>query len=123
MNVVLTKEHERSINQRNLTTALSEHAHKVHNNRPFQITDFDLEILRRCRAPVEARLAEARAISNQNPQLNRRHKKECLQRAILLLPRKLLTKRETRESLGDRFTISKHIKVFQNATKIFSKGV
>ena len=72
------KEHERSINQKNLTSALAEHVHGVHSNRPFFITDFDIDILHRRRAPVETRLAEARAIKVHKPQLNRKHEKDCL---------------------------------------------
>ena len=72
------KEHERSIKQKSLTSALAEHAHEAHNNRSIFITDFDLDILRRCRAPVETRLAEARAITVQRPQLNRKHEKNCI---------------------------------------------
>ena len=59
------KEHERSLNQKNLFSALSEHARQAHTNLSVTLKDFDLDILRHCKSPVETRLAEARAITTR----------------------------------------------------------
>ena len=57
-------------------SALAEHLNVAHGNLPFTIFNFDLDIVKKCEGPVEARLAEARAISVQRPQINRKHEKE-----------------------------------------------
>ena len=70
-------EHKRSIKNKTLHSALSQHAlikHPSYTN-DLDIIDFHLEIVTKCHSPVEARLAEARAITNQRPQINRKHKK------------------------------------------------
>jgi len=70
------KEHARSLNNGNFISALSEHASKAHKSTSPSIRSFDLEILRHCKNAVEARLAEARAITARGPPLNRKHEKE-----------------------------------------------
>ena len=70
------KEHERCIKQTNLACALAEHAIMAHNS-DLSIDDFDLDIIRKCKSPVETRLAEARAIGTLRPQLNRKHEIGC----------------------------------------------
>ena len=57
-------------------SALAEHLKTVHENLPFTIFNFDLDIVKKCGGPVEARLAEARAIIVQRPQINRKHERE-----------------------------------------------
>ena len=55
--------------------ALSQHALSNHVNDNFDIFDFHLEIVSKCHSPVETRLAEVRAITNQRPQINRKREK------------------------------------------------
>ena len=66
-------EHKRSIEQNNLSSALADHAQKIHSTKPMNISDFDLEILSRCYTPLQTRLTEARLISSHRPDLNRKH--------------------------------------------------
>ena len=66
-------EHDRSINKKDQSSALSDHATKAHSNKPFKISDFDLQILRKCHTPLEARLIEARMITTHRPNLNRKY--------------------------------------------------
>ena len=70
------KEHERSLKNKNLLSALSEHACQTHNRSDMTIQSFDLEILRHCMNPVATRLAEAQAISALGPQINRKFEKD-----------------------------------------------
>jgi uncharacterized protein YaaR (DUF327 family) len=70
------KEHERSLKNGNLISALSEHACKAHDRLNVTIRSFDLEILRQCRDAIEARLAEARAIRSHEPLLNRKFEQQ-----------------------------------------------
>ena len=72
------KEHQRSLNNNDSISALSQHVLNAHSQQKIVLTDFNLDILIQCRSPVETRLAEARAIDNQKPHLNRKHEKECL---------------------------------------------
>ena len=66
-------EHKRSMSQNNLTSALADHAKKVHSTKPMNISFFDLQILSRCHTPPQTRLTEARLISSHRPDLNRKH--------------------------------------------------
>ena len=47
----------------------------MHPDSDMTIEKFDLDILRRCKNPVETRLAEARAITAQGPKINRQFEK------------------------------------------------
>ena len=69
-------EHTRSLNSNNKISALSEHAMNTHHNNNASINDFQLNIIKRCKGPLETRLAEANAIDRFRPQLNRKH--ECI---------------------------------------------
>lgn len=66
-------EHRRSLEQKNFTSALSEHVLKNHADQVASIFSFDLQILRHCRNPIDSRLAEARLINLHRPKLNRKH--------------------------------------------------
>ena len=68
-------EHARSLNLNNKISALSEHAAKEHPSKIMKITDFSVNIIRKCRNPLETRLAEATAIGRFRPQLNRKHER------------------------------------------------
>ena len=71
-------EHKRSLNKNDDKSALSNHFKVVHERLSANISDFDLQIVKKCSNPVETRLAEARAISTYRPALNRRHEKTPL---------------------------------------------
>ena len=68
-------EHERSLSNKNKTSALAEHALLCHNDVTVTIDDFDLDIVQKCSNPLETRLAEANAIHRFGPALNRKHER------------------------------------------------
>ena len=74
------KEHQRSLDNDDSVSALSEHVLNAHRQQKCTLTDFNLDILIQCHSPVETRLAEARAINSQRPPLNRRYEKGSLSR-------------------------------------------
>lgn len=64
-------EHHRAFNSsRSNDSALVSHTHEGRQN---SIDLFNLEILEKCRDPLDTRLTEARYIRNQTPKINRKH--------------------------------------------------
>ena len=66
------EEHKRSLALRNKTSALAEHSKNEHSDR-LTISDFSVHFLAKHKSPLENRLAEARFISENRPELNRKH--------------------------------------------------
>ena len=65
-------EHKRSLALRNKSSALAEHSKKDHSDS-LTITDFTVSFLAKYKSPLETRLAEARFIRENRPELNRKH--------------------------------------------------
>ena len=66
------KEHKRAIENKNNSSALSEHILKRHQNASLSINDFALCFLEILRNPVDCKISEAKHISSKNPKINRR---------------------------------------------------
>lgn len=64
-------EHKRSLNAKNDQSALSDHSKKDHHSN-LTIIDFEFDVMYKGNNPVEARIAEAKLISEHCPSLNRR---------------------------------------------------
>ena len=63
-------EHKRAVDKGNVdSSAMAEHCLKC---RPKRLTDFDLEILDKCKDALDTRLTEARYIKQLIPKINRR---------------------------------------------------
>ena len=73
--IVRYKEHRQSLVKENCVSALSEHALKKHAWNNPKIDRFALDVLAKCRTPVEARLTEATMIDTLRPEINRKHEK------------------------------------------------
>jgi len=68
-------EHTRSLELGNKISALSEHAIACRSGVNTTISDFDLQIVKKCADPLTTRLTEAKIIDNQRPPLNRKHER------------------------------------------------
>ena len=68
-------EHQRSLDARNKTSALSEHAVTHYSDVIMDIDNFKLNIIKRCTNPLATRLSEAAAIEKLRPSLNRQHER------------------------------------------------
>jgi len=68
------REHRNSIKSKDCKSALSQHILANHQNEDLFLTDFDLQIVAKCRSPVETRMTEAREISAHRDLINRKHK-------------------------------------------------
>ncbi len=65
------KEHRRSVNNRNETSALAEHNRKFHGGK-LNIEDFKIRFLDICNNPVDCKISEAKHIGSTHPKINRR---------------------------------------------------
>ena len=66
-------EHRHCLKTNKTNSALTEHCQNKHASQNCSITDFQLQILDRCKDPINARLSEARHIKRLSPSINRKH--------------------------------------------------
>jgi len=69
------REHRNSVNSKDFKSALSEHIITMHRNEELNLSNFDLQIVSKCKSPVETRLTEAREITNHRDLINRKHER------------------------------------------------
>ena len=70
------EEHKRSLQRKDKTSALSEHAETDHSDiSDLNIDQFHVHLVAKFSSPVEAKISEARLIGTLRPQLNRKVEK------------------------------------------------
>ena len=64
--------HRRSLNNKDNRSAISELVNNEHCDVGMTISDFDLQIMKKEKSPIDCKLAEAECINFHRPQLNRK---------------------------------------------------
>ena len=68
-------EYKRSLASKTKDSALSEHVLNDHPTADVSIIDFKIDIIDKCKSPLETRLTEGKNINQFRPEINRKHEK------------------------------------------------